>query len=216
MSEVIRVVLADDHPLLRAGVAQMLGREADFEVVGEGASAAEALMLVRDLQPDILMLDLDMPGTGLSAARAVAADFPAVKIVVLTASADEDQLRAALKDGAHAYVLKGSPARDLVAILRAVKGGQGYVPPALAASLLSEPAASRVTGPAEAPLTEREEQVLERLALGLSNKEIGQQLHLTEKTVKYHVTGILQKLRVRNRVEAALAARKKSSAESRD
>lgn len=213
MTEKIHVVIVDDHPLFRDGVAHMLGREPDFAVVGEGASAAEALALVRDQLPDILMLDLDMPGSGLAAAQAVAADYPATKIVILTASEDEGNLQAALKAGARAYILKGSPARELIGILRTVQAGHGYVPPALAASLLSEPAGARGGGPATEPLTERERQVLERLAVGLSNKEIGQQLHLTEKTVKYYVTNILQKLQVRNRVEAALLAQKSGLAE---
>lgn len=215
MTEKIHVVIVDDHPLFRAGVAHMLGREADFEIVGEGSSAEEALNLVRDLLPDILILDIDMPGSGLEAARAVTAVYPVTKLVILTASEDEGNLQAALKAGARAYILKGSPARELISILRSVQAGHGYVPPALAASLLSEPAAGggQVDAATTEALTEREHQVLEGLAVGLSNKEIGQQLHLTEKTVKYYVTNILQKLQVRNRVEAALLAQKNKLAE---
>jgi DNA-binding NarL/FixJ family response regulator len=154
-----------------------------------------------------------MPGSGIDAARDVANDCPVTKIVMLTSSEDDDHLIAALKTGARAYILKGVPARELLRILRTVQSGETYVPPTLAASLLVE-----MAGPAhKAPkrpideLTERERQILEGLAAGSSNKEIGQKLFLAEKTVKHYITNILQKLQVRNRVEAALLAQKNST-----
>ncbi|GAB4440723.1 MAG: response regulator transcription factor [Anaerolineae bacterium] len=212
MSDKIQVVLVDDHPLFRQGVASVLGAEPDIEVVGQGATADDAVRLARDLLPDIIMLDIDMPEHGLNAARIIANECPVVKIIILTVSEEDDHLVAALKAGARAYVLKGVAASELVGILRAVWAGQSYVPPILAASLILEmsEAASREPLPASPldELTERERQILEQLAAGLSNKEIGQQLHLTEKTVRHYMTNILQKLQVRNRVEAALIAQK--------
>jgi DNA-binding NarL/FixJ family response regulator len=212
MSDRIRIAVGDDHPLFREGVAAVLQLEPDLEIVGQCATAEETIRLSRELLPDVILLDLDMPGGGLNAIRAIAADCPVTKIVILTVSDDEEHVVAAFKSGAHAYVLKGVAARELISILRAVWAGEGYVSPALAAQLLSEmkPASARErpqTGAFD-DLTERERQILELIAVGSSNKEIGQQLHLTEKTVKHYVTNILQKLHVRNRVEAALLAQK--------
>jgi len=158
------------------------------------------------------LLDIGIPGGGINAAKAIATACPVTKIIMLTASAEEDNLVAALKAGARAYILKGVAARELVRILRSVWAGEGYVTPALAASLLAEmttgTATTRMAPNLLDELTERERQILEQVAAGLSNKEIGQQLHLSEKTVKHYMTNILQKLQVRNRVEAALLAQK--------
>jgi DNA-binding NarL/FixJ family response regulator len=208
----LRVAIVDDHALFRDGLATILAAEADLEVVGQGGTAEEAVGLARDLLPEIILLDIDMPGGGLEAARTIADEFPVTKIVVLTASEDDDHLIAALKAGARAYILKGVAARELLRILRAVAAGESYVPPALAASLLlemHEPGAqARKPENAINDLTEREREILEGLAAGLSNKEIGQKLFLSEKTVKHYMTNILQKLQVRNRVEAALLAQR--------
>lgn len=208
----IHVVIVDDHALFRDGLATILAAEADIEVVGQGGTAEEAIRLARDLLPEIILLDIDMPGGGLEAARTIANEFPVIKIVMLTASEDDDHLMAALKTGARAYILKGVAARELLRILRAVAAGESYVPPALAAGLLLElhEAGTHARKPANLidELTEREREILEGLAAGLSNKEIGQKLFLSEKTVKHYMTNILQKLQVRNRVEAALLAQK--------
>jgi DNA-binding NarL/FixJ family response regulator len=212
MSDKIRVVIVDDHPLFRDGVAHTLQTEPDVEVVGQGAAADDALHLVQELLPDIVLLDITMPGGGLNAVRAIAAACPVTKIIMLTVSEAEDDVMAAFKAGARAYILKGVSARELVSILRTVYTGEVYVTPTLAAGLLLE-----MTGGSPAPrspdspldeLTERERQILELVASGCSNKEIGQRLHLAEKTVKHYMTNILQKLHVRNRVEAALLAQK--------
>jgi DNA-binding NarL/FixJ family response regulator len=212
MSDKIHVVVVDDHPLFREGVATILGAEPDIEIVGQGTTAEEAVRLASDLLPDIILLDLDLPGSGLNAARIIADTCPVTKIVILTVSEADDHLVAALKVGARAYILKGVAGRELVRILRSVWAGESYVPPVLAASLLMEmsEAGSRGARPANPldELTERERQILEQVAAGLSNKEIGLHLHLTEKTVKHYMTNILQKLQVRNRVEAALLAQK--------
>lgn len=212
MSDKIHVVIADDHTLFREGLAGIIDGTEEFEVVGQGGTVQEAVQLARDLLPDIILLDIDMPGGGLEAARIVAAELPVTRIVILTSSEEDDHLIGALKIGARAYVLKGVAARELIRILRAVWAGESYVPPFLAASLLLEMREAHAQQkPLASPLDEltpRERQILEGLAAGLSNKEIGEQLFLSEKTVKHYMTNILQKLQVRNRVEAALLAQK--------
>lgn len=210
MSETMRVVLVDDHPLFRDGVAHTLRREPDIDVVGEGTTAQDALELCQQLLPDLLLLDINIPGGGLNAARDIAQVCPVVKIVMLTVSEEDEEVLAAFKIGVRGYVLKGVSARELVSMLRTVYAGEVYVTPQLAASLLlvmsETPRPSQETSNPLDELTQRERQILDLLATGRSNKEIGHQLRLREKTVKHHMTNILQKLQVRNRVEAALLA----------
>ncbi|MGB7876554.1 MAG: response regulator transcription factor [Anaerolineales bacterium] len=212
MSDRIHVVIADDHTLFREGLAGIIRGNEEFEVVGQAGTMQEAVQLARDLLPDIILLDIDMPGGGLEAARIVAEECPVTRIVILTSSEEDDDLISALKIGARAYILKGVAARELLRILRAVSAGESYVPPMLAASLLLEMREAQsqqkqATSPLD-ELTPREREILEGLAAGLSNKEIGERLFLSEKTVKHYMTNILQKLQVRNRVEAALLAQK--------
>jgi DNA-binding NarL/FixJ family response regulator len=218
MGETIQIVLVDDHPMFRDGVVHTLSSELDIEVVAQGSTARDAIRLAMELLPDIILLDITMPGSGIEAARGIATSCPVTKIVMLTGSEDEEHLLAALKAGARGYILKGIAGRELVRILRTVHVGDVYVTPSLAASLLVEMSAG-VPGPRSAAnrigdLTEREHQILEYVAAGKSNKEIGQQLFLSEKTIKHYMTNILQKLQVRNRVEAALLAQKGQKAGS--
>jgi DNA-binding NarL/FixJ family response regulator len=204
LSERIRIVVADDHPMFRAGVVSSLATHPDFEVVGEGSSAEEALTLAEELQPDVCLLDIAMPGGGLVAARQITANLPQTRVVMLTVSEDEDDLLSAMKSGASGYVLKGAAASELVNVLKMVNAGEVYVAPGLAWGLLRE-----MSRPRSAPLDElstREREVLELVAAGLSNQEIGERLGLAEKTIKHYMTSILGKLRVRSRVEAALLA----------
>jgi two-component system nitrate/nitrite response regulator NarL len=208
-----RVVIVDDHALFREGLASILDAEVDLKVIGQGGSADEAIRLTKEHNPDLILVDLDMPGGGLEAAKVISSDYSQTKIVILTASEEDDHLITALKTGARAYILKGVAARELLRILRIVVDGESYVPPALAASLLLEMnmAKDRPHKVSENPidtLTGREHEILEGLADGLSNKEIGQKLYLSEKTIKHYITNILQKLQVRNRVEAALLAQR--------
>lgn len=215
MPDRIRIVLVDDHPLLREGVANTLAAETDFEVVGQGANADDALRLASELLPDLILLDISMEGGGLNAARSIATACPIVTIVMLTVSEDEEDVLAALKAGARGYVLKGVSGPELILIVRAVHAGDPYVSPALAASLLVElrqdPRAASPPQDPLADLTSRERQILEHVAMGRSNKEVADALFLAEKTVKHYMTNILQKLHVRNRVEAALLAQGRSS-----
>lgn len=214
MAETLQIVVVDDHPLFREGVALTLAAQPDMVVVGEGAAVADALKIAGETLPDVMLLDLSMPGGGLNAVRQIAVDFPVVKLVVLTASEEEEDVSVALRAGARAYVLKGVAARELVGILRGVAAGEVYVTPSLAATLLVDlggprPGHGDSSSPLDA-LTERERQILEQVAIGDSNKEIAASLFLSEKTIKHHMTNILQKLHVRNRVEAALLARSRS------
>ena len=207
MGDLIRTIVADDHPLLRDGVVSSLRTTGDFLVVGEAADAPTALELAREHLPDLALLDVTMPGGGLNAARDIASVCPATKIVMLTVSEDEDDLLDAMKAGASGYILKGVASRDLLAILRRVLDGEVYVTPTLAGSLLREMSRPHHSNPLD-DLTGREREVLELVAAGLSNFEIGKQLGLAEKTIKHYMTNILSKLQVRSRVEAALVAHK--------
>lgn len=208
MIERIRLVLVDDHPLFREGVAATLSADPRFEVVGEGASADEALGLCAALLPDVLLLDLNLPGGGLNGARAVTAACPVTRIVMLTVSEDEADVLGALKAGARGFVLKGVSGRELRAVIASVAAGEVYVTPGLAASMLRDMSRPRPSARPLDDLTPRERQILEGVASGHSNKEIARSLDLTEKTVKHYMTNILQKLQVRNRVEAALLAQR--------
>jgi DNA-binding NarL/FixJ family response regulator len=212
MASSIQVAVVDDHPLFREGVANTLAGSPDIEVVGQGSSAEDAVYLARDLLPDVLLMDISMEGGGINAVRAITESYPVIKIIMLTVSESEEDVLRSLKAGARGYILKGVAARELVKIVRAVHAGEAYVTPALAASLLIDLREDRQSlGPSPGPLdelTEREHQILELLSKGSSNKEIARELALSEKTVKHYMTNILQKLQVRNRVEAALLAQK--------
>ena len=214
MTEKIRIVVVDDHPLFRDGVVRTLEADPGFEIVGQGATAKEAIQLTKQELPELLLLDLDIPGGGLSAAEAVAAACPVTKVVMLTVSEDEENLAAALKAGARAYILKGVGGRELIRILNSVREGEVYVNPTLATSILFEMTQTNSKGRRsddpedEDELTARELQIVEQLAGGKSNKEIGEALVLSEKTVKHYMTNILQKLHVRSRVEVALKAQR--------
>lgn len=210
MSDIIRVVVVDDHPLFCEGVAATLTREADIQVVADGSSAEDAVRLGQQHLPNVLLLDLSLPGGGLSALANLTQTCPAVHVIMLTFSEEEADVLAALRGGARGYVVKGVTGRELRGIVRSVAGGEVFITPALAGTMLLELSSPReVSGgrPLE-QLTARERQILEGVALGRSNKEIARDLDLTEKTVKHYMTNVLQKLQVRNRVEAALLAQR--------
>lgn len=208
MNDSIRVLVVDDHPLFRQGVVSSLGLEPGLTVVGQASSGEEALKLARELLPDIVLLDISMPGwNGLVTAEKISTACPASAIVILTVSEDKDKLLAAFKAGARAYVLKGVSPQELARVVRAAAAGDVYVSPSLAAEMLVSLTHNRAPDSLQ-ELTAREREILQLIGTGLTNREIGTRLFLSEKTIKHYVTNILQKLQVRSRVEAALFAAK--------
>jgi len=205
------VIVVDDHPLFRGGVVETLNDADDLTVICEASSAAEAIEMVTSKRPDVVLLDLGLPGGGLEVLRELAKRAIVTRTVVLTASENEKDLKESLHLGARGYVLKGVSGPQLVDIVRRVRRGEAYVTPALAAQalILQHSASSdRSKGDSISELTERELEVLDLLGRACSNKEIASQLGITVKTVKHHVTNILGKLNARNRVEAALMVRR--------
>lgn len=206
----IRIVVADDHPLYREGVARALADDPGIEVVGQGEDADSAVALSHQHKPDLVLLDLSMPGGGgIEALRRIRAQEAPPKVAILTVSEEDDDVMRALKAGAAGYLLKGIGSRELVAIVQDLARGLTYVSPTLAGRILN---AMREGGARKAPnpiddLSKREEDILRLVAEGQSNKEVGLALDLQEKTVKHYMTSILQKLHARNRVEAAVIAR---------
>jgi DNA-binding NarL/FixJ family response regulator len=215
MTQAIRIVVADDHPLFLDGLVATLAADSELEVVGVALDAAAAVKAVGEHMPDLALLDVAMPGGGLEAARQIAAAFPTTRTVILTSSENEDDLMTAMKAGARGYVLKGIAGRELRTILKTVHAGGTYLTPGLAYGALRELSRPRTRDPI-GDLTNREREVLVLVASGLSNAEIGGRLGLAEKTVKHYMTGILGKLDVASRVEAALLAYKAGLAASED
>lgn len=213
MNNIIEILVVDDHPMFRQGVVISLQSTPEFKVVGETSSGEEALDLALALMPDVVLLDISMPGwSGIVTAEKIATACPATTIIMLTASEDKDKLLAALKAGARGYVLKGVSAKELADVIRSTYAGEVYV----SASIASEMLVSLTKGKAPDPLqelTNREREILLLIGTGLTNRAIGDKINLSEKTIKHYVTNILHKLQVRNRVEAALYASKHGLAE---
>lgn len=210
MSAPISIAVVDDHPLFREGVIRSLSETGLFSIVGEGSSADDAIRLAAEGRPDILLLDISMPGGGLNAIGAILKANPRQRIVVLTVSETGEDVAAALNGGARGYVLKGVGSRALAEVLTAVAGGETYVTPSLSARLLSSLSNASQAPSAADPvrtLSAREREVLRLVAAGLSNKRIALRLDLQEKTVKHHMSRILSKLDAANRTEAAMIYR---------
>jgi two-component system nitrate/nitrite response regulator NarL len=204
----IRAVVIDDHELFRLGVIDTLEVGGDAVVVGQGATAGEALRLARTELPDVLLLDLGLPDrSGLEVVEELVRERAACRIVVLTVSEEDESLFRALEAGAAAYIVKGVEREELLHAVRAVATGERYVSPRLAADLLLRLAPGFAPATVLADFSAREEEVLERISRGQTNREIGEALSLSEKTVKHYVTNLLVKLNARNRVEAALVGR---------
>jgi two-component system, NarL family, nitrate/nitrite response regulator NarL len=210
MPDAIRIAVIDDHPMFREGAMQIFAGTDDMRVVAEGATAADAVKVAEELRPDVMLLDLGVPGGGLEAAAIIAGTFPSVRAVMLTASESAFDVAAARTVGARGYILKGSSGAEVVETVRAIFNGECYVAPSFAARL---PVEVRVLCESCAPtcandLTGREEAVLSLVSVGMTNKEIANRLHLTERSVKHHMTSIMRKSKVRNRVEAMLMFRR--------
>lgn len=205
----IRIILADDHPIFRDGLVHSIEETGAFTVMGVGGSADDAVKLAEQHRPDIALLDLSMPGSGITAASRISQAGTAKAVAMLTVSEDGEDVTAAMQAGATGYVLKGVSAAELRDILTRIAAGEAHVSPGLAAQMLrimqSEKTVERQ--PID-DLTKREEEILKGVAAGKSNKEIGRDLSIQEKTVKHYMTIVLSKLQARNRVEAALIAQK--------
>ncbi len=198
----IRVLIAEDHALVRRGLAAIINMEEDVTVVGEAADGEEAIEQWRRLRPDVVLMDLRMPRLeGVGAIKRIRAEDPKAAIIVLTTFDHDEDIYAGLRAGAKAYLLKDVQPEELFSCIRAVHAGEAYLQPKVAAKLVQ-----RVQ---EHKLTEREEQILKLLAEGKSNRAIGQALHITESTVKSHLKSLFVKLDATSRAEAiALAARR--------
>jgi len=204
---VIRVLVVDDHPIVRQGLVSVLGDEADLEVVGEAGSGREAVARVQRLQPDVVLLDLEMPDLdGVSAIPQLLAVRPGLGIVVFTAYDTDERVLGAVRAGARGYLLKGASAEEIARGIRAVHDGGSYLESRMASKLISEVRSPRHGG---SVLSARERQVLRLVADGLPTKQISVSLSITERTVKFHVNSILRKLGADNRAQAvALAAQR--------
>jgi DNA-binding NarL/FixJ family response regulator len=204
----VRVLLADDHPLVRQGLRAVFALAEDIEVVGEVSDGAQAVRAVLELQPDVVVMDLQMPGLhGIEATARILERRPATAVLVLTMFEDDDTVFAAVRAGALGYVVKGADGLDIIAAVRAAACGQPVFGAALAGRLRGWFAAPPARDLPFPQLSPREREILDRLAAGLSNAEIGQVLHLSAKTVANNVSAILGKLQVSQRTVAMVRAR---------
>ncbi len=208
--ETVRVMLVDDHALFRKGVANLLREEPGFEVIGEAADGREALARASELMPDVILMDIYMPRCdGLEATRLIKARLPYVRIVMLTISERDHNLFEAIKAGALGYLVKKIEPKDLYAKLRLAARGEAPLTPTMAAKLVDEfarVAREGEAGQAREDLTFREREVLDFVARGATNKEIGAALRISENTVRNHLRNILEKLHLQNRVQVAAYA----------
>jgi len=207
MSDTIRVVIADDHAIVRSGIRALLATEPDITVVGEASDGDEAVVAAERLRPDVILMDLVMPESdGIAAIRQITATHPDVRILVLTSFAGDDQVFPAIKAGALGYLLKDTGPEDLVRAIRQVYRGESSLHPQIARKVLRELARPAERPPTPEPLTAREVAVLRLVARGLSNGQIGEQLTISEPTVRTHMSNILSKLHLATRIQVALYA----------
>lgn len=203
-----KFAVIDRHPLFRSGVVHILRRAGASSIIPEGESAADALRIAETSPVDIMLLDVTIPGGWQEAMSSIASKWPALRMVVLSASEQLEHVSAAMQLGARGYILKEVDVSTLIAALQAIAGNQVYVTPSLGGKLFARslaPASHRVATASGAGLTPREIQIVSQVSMGATNKEIARTFKISEKTVKYYMTNIMQKLHVRNRVEAVLA-----------
>jgi len=200
-------VIADDHPLLRDGLIAVLSTQPDFDVIGEAGDGAEAIQKVMALRPDVVLLDLAMPAMdGVEVLAHLRVSCPAIPVIVFTAFDTDERILGAIQAGARGYLLKGAPRDQVFDAVRVVHRGESLLQPVVASKLLRQMSRAREATDTSGALTPRELDVLRLLAQGLQNKEIADNLCLTERTIKFHVTSILTKLQAGNRTQAVTMA----------
>jgi len=208
----IRIIIADDHSVVRQGLKMFLGLDPDLEIIGEAENGAEAVKMARELQPDVVLMDMLMPVMdGITATQNIRQEMPDTEVIALTSVLEDGAVIGAVKAGAIGYLLKDTQADELRAAIKSAAAGQVQLSPAAAARLMREVRTPEPSG--AQPLTERETDVLKLLAQGKANKEIAFELIIGEKTVKTHVSNILLKLGVQSRTQAALYAAQNGLAE---
>ena len=210
---IIKVLLVDDQSLIREGLKALLELESDLEVIGEAENGRDAINLIAKLQPDVVLMDIRMPiMDGVAATKEIRSSFSDVKVLVLTTFDNDEYVTAALQNGAMGYLLKDTPSEELAVAIRAVNKGYTQLGPGIAAKLMTQFSSTATTNTNQTPpatlaeLTPREKDVLRLIANGANNKEIAQQLFISEGTVKNHVTNILNRLHLRDRTQAAIFA----------
>jgi DNA-binding NarL/FixJ family response regulator len=207
--ETMKILLCDDQAVIRDGLEMLLTLEKDFQVVGTAQDGAEAVELAAQKMPDLILMDLKMPGTnGIEATRQIRARFPEMKILVLTTYDDDEWVFDAIRAGASGYLLKDTPRQKIVEAIRGTMDGKAFVDPSIAGKLMNQVASNQKqpTSLLVEKLTERELDVLRLIAKGFNNSDIAAQLHLSEGTVRNHVSAILEKLSVSDRTQAAVIA----------
>lgn len=207
----IRLLLVDDQTIIRQGLKSLLEFKPDLQVVGEAENGQQALELIESLQPDVVLLDVRMPVMdGVAATRQICQRFPKTQVLILTTFDDDEYVSQAMRFGAKGYLLKDTPSEELASAIRAVYQGYTHLGPGLFEKALAQPipppTIESATPPALAELSPREQEVLRLIASGASNREIAQALYISERTVKNHVTSILNRLNLRDRTQAALFA----------
>jgi DNA-binding NarL/FixJ family response regulator len=208
--ETIKILIADDHPVVREGLFAMLKRQQDFEVVGEARDGVEAVNETKELSPDVVLMDLRMPELdGVEAIHQIKAAKPNTQVIILTTYSDDEYIFRGIEAGARAYLLKDAPREELFKAIRAVHRGESLIQPVVASKLLDRLTELSRRSPSSEELSGRELEVLRLMAKGAANKEIGAQLSISQSTVKTHISNIFQKLGVNDRTGAVTEALKR-------